>query len=82
MEEQIPEVFLNLSFYQQTTYQSDDSYALYDDKNNPEKSFVIQLDPLCEVIVIWNQNIHTEIGAWSGDPEFESIKLIQDEFKV
>lgn len=82
MEEQIPEIFLKLSFYQQTTYQNEDSYALYKDSDNPEKSFVIQLDPLCEVIVIWNHNIHTEIGAWSEDPELESIKFIQEEFKV
>lgn len=82
MEEQIPEIFLKLSFYQQTTYQSEDSYAVYKDSDNPEKSFAIQLDPLCEVIVIWNQNIHTEIGAWSEDPELESIKFIQEEFKV
>ena len=79
MEEQIPEIFLKLSFYQQTTYQSEDSYAVYEDRDNPEKSFAIQLDPLCEVIVIWNQNIHTEIGSWSEDPEFESIKFIQEE---
>lgn len=82
IEEQLPEVFLKLSFYQQTTCQIEDSYALYEDRDNPEKSFVIQLDPLCEVIVIWNLNIHTEIGTWSEDPELESLMFIQDEFKV
>lgn len=82
MEEKIPEVFFKLAFYQETKYQEEDSYAVYDDRVNPEKTFAIQLDPLCEVIVLWNQKIHTEIGTWSEDPELESIKFIQEEFTL
>jgi len=82
LQEKLPQVFSNLRFYQGTTHQSEDSYAVYLDPDNPRESFAIQLDPLCEVIVIWNQKIHTEIGTWSSDPELESIVFIQEEFKV
>jgi hypothetical protein len=77
LEEKLPQVFSKLTFYQETSYQMRDSYAVYDDV---DKSFAIQLDPDIEVIVIWNQYIQTEIGSWVDKPEEEAIIFIQDEF--
>jgi hypothetical protein len=77
IKQEIPIVFEKLVFYKRISIQQEDSYAIYTDK---EKSFAIQLDPLCEVIVLWNENIHTEIGTWSEDVYEEAIGFIESEF--
>ncbi len=80
IEERLPHVFCNLRFYQGTTFQSGDSYAVYEDPSNLEKSFAIELDPDIRVIVLWNNEIQTEIGSWADKPEEEAIIFIDDNF--
>lgn len=80
LEKKLPHIFLILKFYQRTTYQKEDSYAVYLDPDNPEKSFAIQLDPLIEVIVLWNHKTHVEIGTWADNPEKEAVEYISDIF--
>ena len=71
-----PEVFKRLTFYKRLELQTEDSYAVYDDG---PRSFAIQLDPLCEVIVLWNHEFQTEIGTWCEDPVEEALHLIGTE---
>lgn len=77
LQEQLPEVFRQLQFYRRSPMQTEDSYAEYNDNG---LTFVIQLDPLCEVIVLWNHEVHTEIGSWSADPVAEAITFIRITF--
>ena len=77
LEEKLPHVFSELRFYQERSYQTGDSYAVYD---NADNSFAIQLDPDIEVIVLWNREIQTEIGTWVDKPEEEAIIFIEDNF--
>lgn len=74
LKEIIPIVFSKLVFYKSLGYQKEDSYALYLDN---EKSFGIQLDPRCEVIVLWNSNTHVEFGTWTKDLYSEAINFIE-----
>lgn len=78
--ERLPYVLINLRFYQGMNYQMGDSYALYENPDNPGRSFAIQLDPDIDVIILWNSEIQTEIGNWVRNPEEEAIIFIQDEF--
>ncbi|BDD12661.1 hypothetical protein FUAX_50930 (plasmid) [Fulvitalea axinellae] len=59
IKDELPEVFEGLKFYQRIKHQIEDSYAIFNDKTTP---FAIQLDPLCEVIVLWNHTLQIEIG--------------------
>jgi len=77
IREQFPQVFEKLEFYQGVTFQPEDSFAQYNDEHH---QFVIQLDPLCEVICLWNNYTQVEIGTWSKDEYAEAISLIQTEF--
>lgn len=73
----IPEVFDSLVFYKRTDYQLEDSYAEY---KNDQYPFYIQLDPLIEVIVLWNKSKHIEIGYWSNNEYLDTINFIKSEF--
>lgn len=73
IKDQIPEVFTELRFYQRKPFQSEDSYAEY---CHDGKVFVIQLDPLCEVIVLWNDHTSVEIGTWSSNEYDEALQFI------
>ncbi len=89
LEKTEPEIFKYLKFYQaievneKTTWgevQSEDSYAIYD---NGEKSFGIQLEPLCAVICLYNEKTGIEIGNWDGNDYYqESIKFIKEELLI
>jgi hypothetical protein len=70
----LPSVFDRLTYYRATTYQTEDSYAVYKDGT---AEFAIQLDPLCEVIVLWNSKTQIEIGTWSTDEYSEAIDFIR-----
>jgi len=70
----LPSVFDRLTYYRATTYQTEDSYAVYSDGTT---EFAIQLDPLCEVIVLWNRATQIEIGTWSTDEYSEAVEFIK-----
>jgi hypothetical protein len=76
LQERLPEIFAKLEFFRATKYQTGDVYAIYDDG---AKAFSIQLDPDIEVIVLWNEQIQTEIGEWSKDVYGDAISFIHDE---
>jgi hypothetical protein len=76
LKAEIPEIFNEISFYQQRNIQTEDSYAEYISSNH---SFVIQLDPLIEVIVLWNAQKSIEIGTWSTNECKEAIDFIKSE---
>ena len=76
IKEEIPEVFRQLTFYKRLTLQTKDSYAQYSGDNY---SFAIQLDPLGEVIVLWNDKKHIEIGTWSENEYNDAIHFITSE---
>jgi hypothetical protein len=76
IQEQMPEVFQHLKFYQSDVHQPDDSYAICE----LERPFSIQIDPDCEVICLGGDAVHTEIGAWFDDPCQEAINFIRSHF--
>jgi hypothetical protein len=72
----LPSVFDKLTYYRSLNYQTNDSYAVFKDG---DKVFAIQLDPLCEVIVLWNDEKQVEIGTWSADEYGDAISFIKTE---
>src|SRR4051812_24802905 len=76
IRDQIPEAFPQLRFYQSDHHQSEDSYAIC----GIEPPFSIQLDPDCEVIVLGDERVRIEIGAWSEDPCADAIEFIRRNF--
>ena len=77
IKQNLPEVFKHLKYYQNIKIQKEDSFAEYNYENI---CFAIQLDPLCEVIVLFNNsNISIEIGTWSEDEYKEGIDFIKNE---
>ncbi len=79
IKEQIPNIYYKLLFYKRIDLQTEDSYAIYSDG---EKSFAIQLDPLCEVIIIWNRQRHLETGSWSNTEYDDAIGFINQYFII
>jgi len=77
IKEKTPDVFHKLTFYKQIDSQTEDSYAEYSDIN---QLFAIQLDPTCEVIVLWNEQKQVEIGIWSNNEYGDAIDFIKSEF--
>lgn len=77
LEQELPEIFRELTLHKRLTFQTEDSYAQYLGANN---SFAIQLDPLCEVIVLWNEQTHIEIGTWAENACNVAISFIKSEF--
>lgn len=76
LRDMYPDVFFNLTFYRRIDYQVEDSYAVFVDGDS---FFVIQLDPLCEVIVLWSKLDRIEIGSWSHDEYSEAMAFITDQ---
>jgi hypothetical protein len=74
LKDALPITFDKLTFYRNIRHQNEHSYAVYRDG---AKSFAIQLDPICEVIVLWNLQYHIEIGAWSKDGFLDAIQFIK-----
>lgn len=70
---ELPSFFNALIFYQ-SEFQREDSFAIFNDKN---KSIGIQLDPLCEKIVIWNLESHWEFGDWNEGGVIGAIKQLK-----
>lgn len=71
-----PKVFANLTFYRRVDHQVEDSYAVFADNDS---FLAIQLDPLCEVIVLWNNLNRIEIGTWSLDQYSDAITFITEQ---
>ena len=76
IRERMPNFFSKLKFYVGVVYQTEDSYAVYE---NGEKLFVIQLD-LYGVIIIWDDKQQHEFGDWDENAEENAIKCIEDKF--
>ena len=74
LRDEMPKVFNNLTYYQCLTSQTQDSYAIY---SHNDKSFAIQLEPIGEVIVLWNNEKQIEIGFWSKDEYRDTINFIK-----
>ena len=69
IKENHPDIYNNLKFYKKKEHSAPDSFALLDKQ---EKTLAIQLDPECEMIIIWNDKIQLEFGTW--EPlDYESI---------
>ncbi|AUD03536.1 hypothetical protein [Spirosoma pollinicola] len=73
LSEQLPEVFRKLTFYKGIVYQTEDSYAVF----IGEPAFGIQLDPLIEVVVIWDHSRHAEFSSWLNDGHSAVLEYIQ-----
>ena len=76
MADALPECFACLRYFQDDDYQTEDSYAVCE----IEHPFGIQLDPDCEVICLWDSQIHIEIGTRSSDPYAEAFDFIRRHF--
>jgi hypothetical protein len=59
LKDELPFVFDNLTFYTCLSSQKEHSYAVC---HKDTKPFAIQLDPLGDVIVLWNRNITVRNG--------------------
>lgn len=76
LKEEVPQIFRDLTFHKRITFQTEDSYAQY---IGDSYSLAIQLDPLCEVIVLWNNRKHIEIGTWAANEYEDAINFIKSE---
>lgn len=76
VKENLPSIFDDLVFYKRINFQLEDSYAEF---KNDKFPFFIQLDPLCEVIVLWNGSKQIEIGYWSDNEYVDAINFIKSE---
>ncbi|HCS21884.1 MAG TPA: hypothetical protein DIW47_15220 [Bacteroidetes bacterium] len=76
LKEKCPDVFKHLEFYTVRSVE-EDSFALY---TKEEISFAIQLDPLMEIICLWNHAQQIEIGHWHEHPVEVAIAYIKTEF--
>ena len=76
IKKELPEIFNNLVYYRRVSFQLEDSYAEFKNEQFP---FCIQLDPVCEVIVLRNDTKHTEIGCWSENKYVDAINFIKSE---
>ena len=64
MNRELPFVLDNIKLYKKVDYQLPDSFSVFD---NGKSTFAIQLDPECEVIIIWNKKTQIEFGNWTID---------------
>ena len=80
LKQELPESFLKLTFHKKRredsmTFYESDSFACYE---NGSKSFVIQIDPECESIIVIGHNLHHEWGRfWSKDPYTDALQSIR-----
>jgi hypothetical protein len=72
----LPSVFDKLTYYRSLSHQPLDSYAVFEDG---KKMFAIQLDPLGEVIALWDNEKQVEIRTWSTDEYTEALSFIRTE---
>ncbi|GAA3924479.1 hypothetical protein [Hymenobacter algoricola] len=79
LEARFPGFISKLRFFHPQEYQSEDVWAVYEDAS---VQFGIQLDPDCEVIVLWNKNPENsiELGTWWDDASDIAIRYIEQVF--
>ncbi|WP_428666456.1 hypothetical protein [Runella sp.] len=75
LKEQLPDVFKQLRFFKSTNHQPEDSFALY---QNVDGLFCIQLDPLCEVVILWNNEKHVEFNSRCNDQHLGALMVIKE----
>jgi hypothetical protein len=68
-----PAIVEQIKFYKRVDFQLEDSYAII---TNMTTSIAIQLDPLCEVIILWNNEVQIEKGRWTENLLDETIESI------
>lgn len=76
IKQELPDIYARLKYYRNTIGQTGDSYAEFMDDYH---HFAIQLEPIGEVIVLWNKTKQIEIGTWSEDEYRETINYIKNE---
>jgi hypothetical protein len=76
LKEQLPDVFKQLRFFKSTNHQPEDSFALY---HNVDGLFCIQLDPLIEVVILWNNEKHVEFSSWCNDKHLGALEYIKED---
>lgn len=69
-----PEIYDKITLYRSLGNQQMDSLAYYE---NGVHSFVVQLEPEGEVIVLWNEEIQTEYGTWEPLDYRNIVEYIQ-----
>ncbi len=74
---ELPEHYLKLKFYRSKSHQIEDVFCVCEGLG---QDYGIQLDPDCEVICLWDEATHIEIGYWSEDEYIESIDFIRSNF--
>ena len=72
----LPDCHAALRYFRADCWQTDDSFAVC----SIAHPFAVQLDPDCEVICLWDERIHVEIGTWSAEPYKESSEFIRRHF--
>lgn len=79
LESHFPGMISKIRFFQPQASQQEDIWAYYE---NGPLQFAMQLEPSCEVIVLWNDGPDNsiEIGTW-WDNEYEAaIAFIEEVF--
>jgi len=77
MSFELPDHFRHLKFFRAISPQTDDVFCVCEGIGH---DYGIQLDPDCEVICLWDEETHIEIGYWSDDEYKESIEFIKANF--
>jgi len=77
LREAMPSAFNSLLFYRASVHQESDVYAVC---HWAQTNFAIQLDPYCEVIVLWDHSTQIEIGTWESDPSLTAMEFIRRNF--
>jgi hypothetical protein len=74
----LPDLYSHLTFYQNIN-QPEDAVAVYDDSNH---SFGIQLDPLIELIILWNEKDSIEVTGYDDQYYDRAIQFIKTKMLV
>lgn len=57
--------------------QPEDTWVIFDRQQSP---FGVQLDPALDYIIIFDSQIHNEVGPWFDDPTQNALDFIQNQF--
>ena len=79
LDSHFPGMLSKFRFFQPQQYQQEDIWAIYQDNTF---QFAVQLEPSCEVIILWNDNPKDsiEIGTWWDDEYEAAIAFIEEVF--
>ena len=72
----LPDCYRALQLFRSVNHQTEDAFAVCEIAH----PFVVQLDPECKVICLWDSDTHIEIGTWSSDPCEEAFVFIRNHF--